>query len=238
MNSLDLTLPTPAENLALDEALLDMAQVGACGEVLRFWESPQPFVVIGYANKMDAEVDVPACRRDGVAILRRCTGGGTVLQGPGCLNYSLILQIPDHGPLTSITGTNCFILDRHKIAIQPLVKGPVTVEGHSDLAVGGLKFSGNAQRRRQGHILFHGTFLWNTDLALITKYLRFPSQQPDYRANRPHSEFVTNLPCVPETIKTALRQTWRATASLDYNSSANWQELILKYSSDAWNLKS
>ena len=59
MKVLDLTLPTPAENLACDEALLDAAESGAGGEALRFWESPVHFVVVGYANKVATEVNVP-----------------------------------------------------------------------------------------------------------------------------------------------------------------------------------
>ena len=59
--------------------------------MLRFWEPNKPFVVVGYANQAAREVDLEACRKLGIPVFRRCTGGGTVLQGPGCLNYSLDL---------------------------------------------------------------------------------------------------------------------------------------------------
>jgi hypothetical protein len=62
MHLLDLTLPTPAENLACDEALLDLCEEGGAGEVLRFWEPREYFVVVGYANKVASEVNVNACR--------------------------------------------------------------------------------------------------------------------------------------------------------------------------------
>src|SRR5689334_16956944 len=106
MKILDLTLPTPAENLACDEALLQAAETGNSGEVLRFWESPTHFVVVGYANKVGAEVNVAACDARNVPILRRCSGGGTVLQGPGCLNYALVLRIADDQPTHSIHSAN------------------------------------------------------------------------------------------------------------------------------------
>src|ERR1041384_3554800 len=93
MKLLDLTLPTPAENLACDEALLDACEGGAADEVLRFWESSTPFVVVGYGNKVAREVNVAACEARGIPILRRCSGGGTVVQGPGCLSYALVLRI-------------------------------------------------------------------------------------------------------------------------------------------------
>src|SRR5580765_5715457 len=105
-----LTLPTPQENLACDEALLDLCEDRGGQGILRFWEPTQYFVVVGYANAVNTEVNTAFCREHGIPILRRCTGGGTVLQGPGCLNYSLFLPIESGGPLQSISATNDFIL--------------------------------------------------------------------------------------------------------------------------------
>jgi len=61
MRLLDLTLPTAAENLAVEEALLDAAEAGGGGETLRLWEPLTPFVVVGYANQTATEVNLPAC---------------------------------------------------------------------------------------------------------------------------------------------------------------------------------
>src|SRR6185295_5909726 len=83
MNYLDQTFPTAEENLACDEALLDWCDAGDGPEVLRFWEPQQHFVVVGYSNRVEREVNVAACRESGIPILHRCSGGGTVLQGPG-----------------------------------------------------------------------------------------------------------------------------------------------------------
>ena len=118
MKWLDLTLPSPAENLACDEALLDWCENGEGEEVLRFWESRDHFVVVGYANRIANEVNVAACEKRGIPILRRCSGGGTVLQGPGCLNYTLVLRITDDGPLRNISATNQFIMGRNRAAIE------------------------------------------------------------------------------------------------------------------------
>src|SRR5438067_1520295 len=100
MKYCDLTLSTPAENLACDEVLLQLAeQNGAGDEVLRVWEPMQYFVVVGYANRVATEVDIRFCQTNSIPVLRRCSGGGTVLQGPGCVNYSLVLRISESGPL-------------------------------------------------------------------------------------------------------------------------------------------
>jgi len=210
----DLTWPTPAENLACDEALLDQFEEAGGPGVLRFWEPAESFVVVGYANRLSTEVNLEFCRQAGIPVLRRCSGGGTVLQGPGCLNYSLVLRIEDSPHLASINATNRFILDRNQAALEGLLGTKVDLKGHTDLAVGGLKFSGNAQRRKRLCLLFHGTFLLDFDLSLIETALPMPSKQPDYRVNRPHREFLRNLNLRPQQVKTALRAAWQATEEL------------------------
>ena len=95
MKYLDRTLRTPQENLAADEALLDWCEEESADEILRFWEPRQHFVVLGYSNRTRTEVNLDSCKKLDVPVLRRCSGGGTVLQGPGCLNYALLLRI--HG---------------------------------------------------------------------------------------------------------------------------------------------
>lgn len=238
MKYCDLTLPSPEENLACDEALLESCQEGRSEELLRVWEPEQYFVVVGYANKAGTEVNLPFCRRNSIPVLRRCTGGGTVLQGPGCLNYSLLLRFDEAGPLRSVSATNEFILQRHQSALAALVQAKVERQGQSDLAIGGLKFSGNAQRRKKHYLLFHGSFLLHFDLGLIEKALPMPSRQPAYRAHRSHSEFLVNLKLPPQVLKAALATAWDAAQPMTRLPSEQIAALAReKYSRDEWNLK-
>jgi len=257
MNYLDLTFPAPAENLACDEALLDWCDAGDGPEVLRFWEPQRHFVVVGYSNKVACEVNVEVSQELGIPILRRCSGGGTVLQGPGCLNYSLILRIDSDPALQTVTGTNRFVMERNRAALEKLLSGSsqrkealapdfqlstfnfqLSVRGHTDLAIDGRKFSGNAQRRKRHAVLFHGSFLLNFDLALIEKVLPMPSKQPGYRQSRSHREFLMNLKASALEVKAALKQVWGATEALKELSPAGTSELAAqKYSTDKWNSK-
>jgi lipoate-protein ligase A len=236
---IDLTLPTPAENLACDEALLDWCEAGTCeDELLRFWESPAPFVVVGYSNHLDREVHLDHCRADGVPVLRRCSGGGTVVQGHGCLNFSLILRIPPDGPLSNLTGTNNFIMQRHAAALRPLLGNGCHATGTTDLAVGDRKFSGNAQRRKRSFLLFHGTFLLDFDLSLIARLLKFPSRQPDYRQGRSHLDFVMNTGLSRPAVKDALKQGWQTTNLLTLIPFDKIRSLAQnRYSQDEWTFK-
>jgi lipoate-protein ligase A len=236
MNYLDVTLSTPAENLACDEALLEQAEAGCGPSVLRCWQSPAHFVVLGYSNKLGEEVNVEACRAQGVPILRRCSGGGTVLQGPGCLNYSVILKIDAAPELHSVTGANRFVMERNRRTLASLIGRTVTIEGHTDLAMDGLKFSGNAQRRKRDWLLFHGTFLLNFDVDRIEKLLLPPPRQPDYRRGRSHSKFITQLKISAEAVKSALREAWDANARHRDIPPGLTRLVAEKYSRDEWNL--
>jgi lipoate-protein ligase A len=260
MKHLDLTLPSPAENLACDEALLDWREEnsgidfqpvqmtrGQAGstvplfggeEILRFWESPETFVVVGYANKIATEVNIENCRAKQIPVFRRCSGGGTVLQGAGCLNYALILQIKENSPLASISSANKFIMERNRAAIETLSKSPISVCGHTDLAIDGLKFSGNSQRRKKNFLLFHGTFLLNFDPALVSELLGMPSKQPDYRQSRSHGKFLTNLNLSADKVKSALKESWNAIEEQkDFPKSEIQKLAAQKYSTDEWNFK-
>lgn len=239
MNHLDLTLPSPAENLAADEALLDWCEAGQGEETLLFWEPRETFVVVGYANRIATEVNVPACESKKIPVFRRCSGGGTVVQMPGGLNYSLILRIMENGPTRNITSANQFIMERNRSAIASLGTDlNISVRGHTDLCQGDLKFAGNSQRRRKNFLLFHGTLLLNCDLSLISELLLMPSLQPDYRASRSHKDFLVNLGMPAQAIKTALCQAWQATEKLSYPPMADIQQLAVhKYATDGWNLK-
>ncbi len=210
MRYLDRTYPDPARNLACDEALLDLGEEGCLtGGVLRFWEPDRPFVVLGFSKKADEETRVEGCRRLGIPVLRRSSGGGTVLQGPGCLNYALVLPIEGIAA-KGVRSTNTFVMERNRAALETILGRPVTVRGHTDLCLGERKFSGNAQRRKRRFFLFHGTFLLGLDLDLVERTLTLPAIRPDYRMDRPHADFLMNLAVKAEEVKTALARAWEA----------------------------
>lgn len=208
---LDHSFEEPAMNLALDEALLDAAEEGLSGETLRFWESPVPFVVLGTAQEVAKEADEAACAADGVPVLRRCTAGGCVLQGPGSLNYALVL-LPELRPeVRTLKGSYCYILHALSDAFGRLGLD-VRHEGTCDLAMAGRKVSGNAQKRRRRAFLHHGTLLYRADPVAMGRYLREPEDRPEYRGGRAHGEFVTTLPLDAAALKGAVRAAFGAGA--------------------------
>jgi len=233
MHLLDTTLGTLVENLALDEALLLEAENGG-PEVLRLWQWPVSAVVLGAGCKLNDDVNVPRCDADQVPILRRASGGGTVLLGPGCLLFSLILAYDTHPSLKEVRTSYAWILERIAAGLTSL-GFTLSAEGTSDLTLGQRKVSGNAQQRKRGHLLHHGTLLYDFDAAQAEHYLHQPGRQPDYRRQRGHGDFLGNLPTSADELRRMLCQAWNATTRLHEIPSDRVSRLVAeKYGVEAW----
>lgn len=179
----------------------------AAREVLRFWESPSYFVVLGVGQKLKADVDQEACAREEIPILRRASGGGTVLQGPGCLNFTLLLSLEARPELQDIKRSYQTISDRIS---RSLGFDEIVPRGTSDLAFGDQKVSGSAQKRARLAFLHHGTLLHAFDILQVARFLREPEKQPEYRGKRGHGAFLTNVPLRAHEIKSRVAQAWGA----------------------------
>ena len=233
---LGLTLDSPAENLALDEALLDWAEQndGRSSEVLRLWESPVPLVVLGRSSRLAAEVDLQACRDRGVPIMRRSSGGATIVAGPGCLMYAVVLSLQIQPELRAIDRAHRYVLNKLSAALRPLCPA-VACAGTSDLVIGDRKFSGNSLRIKQRYLLYHGTILYDFPLAWTADLLKTPARQPAYREGRDHLAFVTNLPVAAAEIRRALIERWNAdTLATEWPQGQVAQLVRDRYGQAAW----
>jgi lipoate-protein ligase A len=235
---LNLTLPTPAENLALDEALLDEAETAGSGhEVLRLWEPEQTLVVVGRGSHVAHEVDLAACRRDGVPALRRGSGGAAIVSGRGCLMYAVVLSHASRPELRSIDAAHRYVLEALAGGLGRFSAG-IARRGTSDLAVGERKFSGNSLRVKRTHLLYHGTLLYDFPLEAISRYLIEPPREPEYRRGRPHAAFVTNLPASREALVRGVIEAFGADAERQIWPERRVAELVAeKYARDGWNLR-
>ncbi len=234
---LDIDLPTVAENLALDEALLAEAHDGLLtGKVVRTWMAREPTVVLGSSSQVEQEIDLEACRSRGVRVVRRPSGGLTVVLGPGCVMWSVVAPLPEAAPS----------IERiHALMLEPLLAAlieagrPVVRRGSSDLAitVDGIekKVSGNALRVRRQAVLYHGTLLDAFDLDLISRVLRHPPREPCYRAGREHADFVANLGLGRVPLEAAVRRAFGAEQSRDEWPRERVASLVLdRYLDVAW----
>lgn len=237
------TLDSPAANLALDELLLQEVASGTHLQsgVLRFWESPRPFVVLGRGSRVADEALLADCQRLGVAVLRRVSGGMSIVTGPGCLMYAVIERKPEEVG-THIDRLHSYVLERMAQALRTLHPAVAHV-GTSDLALrqpdGTLqKFSGNSLRITSEAFLYHGTLLYDFDLGLVPLCLPAPPREPAYRAGRPHMAFVTNFPATADQLMAAIADEWQARENGFEWSPDRLAELCrTRYEQADWNLK-
>lgn len=203
----DVTFVNPVQNILFDDVLLDLAERGQSEEVFRLWESPSVFIVLGRVGKAEEDLQAQEIKAERIPVLRRSSGGGTVLQGPGCLNFSFVLSKEKDPRLNDLRRSYQIILEK-VIAVFAALGQTVAFRPISDLALvpEEKKFSGNAQKRGKKFILHHGTILYNFDLSLIAKYLTIPRDIPEYRRNRAHLDFVCNIPCSTGQIAQAFGQ--------------------------------
>lgn len=238
MRLLDLTLPSAAENLALDEALLDEGEDSpTSSEWLRLWEPRQRAVIVGRSSQVETEVQTSRCRELGIPILRRASGGAAILTGPGCLMYAVVLDLRARPALRAIDAAHRAALETIAGAIRQLGLS-VALRGTSDLTLADRKFSGNSLRVRRDNLLYHGTLLYDFPLELISDCLGRPPREPDYRAGRRHQDFVTNLPVSSDDLRRALIDAWQAVDENNAWPHARVADLVAcKYSRPEWNLR-
>jgi lipoate-protein ligase A len=253
MYLLQHTCSRPAEDLALDEAVLDYGErLGEAGEtpgqsgvepfeVLRLWEPRRMAVVIGNSSSLVSEVDAEECRRRDIAVLRRTSGGAAILAGPGCLMYSVVLSYATRPELRAIDAAHRFVLETVVSAVRKFAP-EAERRGTSDLALAERKFSGNSLRCRRHGLLYHGTLLYDFSLDTLASVLAYAPRQPEYRAARNHRDFVGNLPAAREPLCAALAEAFGARTEL---STATRDELLTaaerlaaeKYEDPQWTAK-
>ncbi|WP_304225523.1 biotin/lipoate A/B protein ligase family protein [Gracilinema caldarium] len=181
-------------NMALDQAILEQVAAGTVPPTLRLYGWKPAAISVGYFQGMDEEVDLAACREYGIDYVRRITGGGAVFHQSE-VTYSIVLPL-DH-PLADQA-----ILASYGRLCQGIVAGleilgvKARFAPINDIVVEGKKISGNAQTRKLGCILQHGTILLNVDVDLMFTLLKVPSEKAKGKLIADVKERVTSLQAV------------------------------------------
>jgi lipoate-protein ligase A len=177
--------------MGLDEAIMESVAAGTSLPVLRFYGWQPKAVSVGYFQGLAEEVDLEACGRHGVDVVRRITGGGAVFHQQE-LTYSIIL-----GCGHPLAGEG--IQDSYRILCAAIVRGLAVLglDSHfapiNDIICRGRKISGNAQTRRMGTVLQHGTIILDLDVDLMFGLLKVPREKLKGRIIREVKERVTSL---------------------------------------------
>jgi len=135
--------------------------------VVMLW-STDDTIMVGANQIVEAECDLAFARDEGIEVVRRSSGGGTIFADRGTLQYTVIFPFGDKCDLKDIA--------------RDWLAGPVittlkhygvnaSLEGRNDISIYGKKVSGLAQYIRGGYICSHGSLLFSTDLEKLTRCL-------------------------------------------------------------------
>lgn len=173
----------------VNDALLD-EQERTGRPAWRIYEPAEPAIVFGAAGREQTDVYGDRARRDGIPLLRRRGGGGTVLLAPGQLVLALVAAVDSpYRNREHLCGINAWVTE----ALTELGVSGVRPRGICDLAIDGRKILGASLFRRRTVLFYQSSLLVCCDLTLFGRYLRHPSREPDYRAQRAHAAFCTTL---------------------------------------------
>ena len=180
-------------NMAIDEAIARLRSKDRTVDTLRFYRWKPSAVSVGYFQNTAEEVDLDECRRLNVDVVRRMTGGGAVYHDyNGEVTYSIIIK---EGSLEVPRD----ILKSYKRICRGIVLGLryLGVEAEfkpiNDVQVGAKKISGNAQTRRWGTVLQHGTVLVDTDIKTMFKVLKVGKEKISDKLIKAVEERVTTI---------------------------------------------
>lgn len=172
----------PYFNIAAEEFLIKTLEEPC----FMLWQNTSSIIVGKHQNPW-REVNMAFLLANNIPVIRRISGGGTVYQDLGNLNYSFI----DMGETESLVNFPKY--SRPILDLLQKLKVDAQLEGKSDLKIDGKKFSGNASHVYKNKILHHGTLLFNSDLNLLNESIKIGKTYITDKAVSSNRSEVTNI---------------------------------------------
>ncbi|GAX12895.1 hypothetical protein FisN_11Hh306 [Fistulifera solaris] len=188
-------------------------------------------IVVGIGGKIPELLYTESVQEDQIPVIRRFSGGGTVLMNGDCIWTTLMgRDFPTRPfyprPLMEYTATQFFhplftrlqsYQQRKQSKDSSAVNNLFSLREHDYVWNEDSKIAGNAQSIGKTGWLHHTSFLWQIPSGM-SRYLRLPAKRPDYRASRPHEDFVRALSDIfPELTVDDFRRAFRETSEAVYS---------------------
>ena len=173
---LDTPPMSAAENMALDDALLELKGQGRTPDTLHFLQFSPRAVLVGFHQSVAEEVSIEYCSAHGIDINRRITGGGAIFMDEGQLGWELICD-------KSLFNLTCIHTRFFKKLCDPVVAAlnrlgvKAIFRPRNDIEVNGRKISGTGGTESEGAFLFHGSVLVDFDVDTMVESLRIPVEK-------------------------------------------------------------
>jgi len=249
--------------MAVDEVLLSSVIEGKSPPTIRFYRWQPATVTLGYFQDMDKEIETEICKKKGIQVVRRLTGGRAILHDNE-LTYSLTANEKEKQVSGSIiesylkisqalvNGLNIYGVEVEMMARPSKEKGSAAcfdAPSWHEIVWNGRKLVGSAQTRKQGFLLQHGSLPFSLDVELLFQLLRISNAQVKERLKKNFQQKAVSLEEITqkevdykklvEALVQGFSQTFNikvAWDDLSKEEKANAQELKeTKYSQNAWN---
>lgn len=187
---LDTGLRSPAENIALNRALLEARQADEIPSTLRFLRFT-PSALLGFHQSAEQELNLDYCREHGIAVQRRITGGGAIYFDETQLGWELYLHKRDVGTtdMRAIADRICTAAARGIASLGVEAK----FRPRNDIEVDGRKISGTGGAFDGDALMYQGTLLIRFDVEKMLRVLRIPAEKLSDKAIASARERVANL---------------------------------------------
>ena len=174
----------------LDYSLPDVCLLDEDENRFLVWIPDKTYIVLGASNKVDDAVIEESAVRDEIPVVKRRSGGQTVMLTPKNVVISAIFTDEmAQKPQEVFVKFNEIIMS----VIKKNGVSGVAPRGISDIAVGEKKILGSSIYRKKEKLMYHAVLNYGESPKTFEKYLKHPSKEPDYRQGRSHDEFVTSL---------------------------------------------
>ena len=161
-----------AENMAVDEAMLEAHAAGDTPPTLRVYAWQPPAISLGKFQPVESAINPAACRQLGIDVVRRPTGGRAILHAADEVTFSIVVSTARLGASGVMEcyralaggiiaalgwlGVAAQLVERAAPAANPgAARDPAcfAVKARCDLVVGSHKVVGSAQVQRKGFLL-------------------------------------------------------------------------------------
>lgn len=179
--------------LAADEILARRAGGGTSPPTLRLYTYASHCALAGRFQNIDFEIQVDFCRRRGIAINRRPTGGGAIIMGAGQLGVAFAIpqnENRNHGATRELMSwfSRGLVHALHHLGIA------ASFQRKNDLEVQGRKIAGlGIYRDPNGGLLFHASLLVDLDIELMLHVLKTPFEKISDKEIRTVAERITTI---------------------------------------------
>ncbi|MHC1732090.1 MAG: hypothetical protein AB9888_08735 [Bacteroidales bacterium] len=154
------------------------------------WQPEETVIVLGQSNSIESALYSDAVAKDGLRVTKRPSGGETVILTPSTIAFTVAKRFPVMIPFKEyFKMVNSVVV----AGLEELGVSRLGSKGISDITIDNRKILGSSMRKVNDKLVYHAVLNLGENPAIFGRYLRHPRREPDYRAGRSHSEFVTSM---------------------------------------------